>query len=736
MPDAPSQLTLNSPELRAPSVVRVLLPMPPGGPYDYAVPEPHTVPARGSIVRVPLGPREVTGVVWGLGEGEVEPARLKPLLEVLPVPALPEPLCRFVDWVAGYTLAPASGVLALALRSRAALEPPPVRMVLEPTGHPPDRLTAPRAKVLEAAEAGPAPARALAAAAGVSEAVVRGLLKSGALAQRPVPGEAPFTAPRGARAGHPLTAEQAAAAQVLRAGVAEARFSVTLIDGVTGSGKTEVYFEAMAEAFARGRQVLLLVPEIALTAQFLSRFEEAFGCRPAEWHSDLGQAERRRVWRGVIEGRVKAVVGARSALFLPFQDLGLIVIDEEHEQAFKQEDGVVYHGRDMGVVRAQIENAPVLLVSATPALETVANVERGKYARVALPSRPGAARLPAIEAVDLREDPPERDHWLSPTLVAAMEETLAAGEQTLLFLNRRGYAPLTLCRVCGHRLTAPDTSSWLVEHRLTGRLVCHHSGYSIPKPKTCPECGAEDSLAPCGPGVERVAEEVAERFPDARRAIMSSDTVLGPKQARELVDAMAEGALDILIGTQMVAKGHNFPGLTLVGVVDADLGLAGGDLRAGERTYQVLHQVAGRAGRAQKPGRVLLQTYDPGHKVMAALLSGDRDRFLKAEAEDREVLGLPPFGRLAALILSSPDEERLQAAARALARAAPREAGLAVWGPAPAPFALLRGRHRIRFLIKGSLDHPLQGLVRAWLGRVKLPPGVRLQVDIDPYSFL
>ncbi len=533
-----------------------------------------------------------------------------------------------------------------------------------------------------------------------------------------------------------LSADQQVAARRLLERTGAAGFSVTVLDGVTGSGKTETYFAAIAAALDAGRQVLVLLPEIALGAQWLDRFRRRFGTEPAQWHSDLSPAARRDTWRAVASGRDRLVVGARSALFLPFPELGLIIVDEEHDPSYKQEDGVAYQARDMAVLRASVARIPIVLVSATPSLETVVNIGRGRYAAVHLPRRHAEAALPRIELVDMRRERLQAGRFLAAPLVEAATLTLAAGEQVLFFLNRRGYAPLTLCRACGHRMQCPNCTAWLVEHRFTGRLQCHHCGHAETVPALCPECLASGTLAPCGPGVERIREEVAARFPAARIAMMVSDLLPGPRAASELVEAIAAHRYDVLIGTQIVAKGHHFPALTLVGVVDADLGMTGGDLRAGERTYQLLHQVAGRAGRADRPGRVLIQTYMPEQPVMRALAAGDRDGFLRAEADARRAAGLPPFGRLAALIVSAADAEAADEAARALARAAPQMPGVVVLGPAPAPLAILRGRHRRRFLVKAERGVVVQAVLRDWLGRVRLGGSARLQVDIDPYSFL
>lgn len=732
---------------------RVLLPLPLAGPYDYLAPEDIAL-APGDLVRVPLGRRESVGVVWDPSDrddGKDLPLeRLKAVISRIDLPPMTEGQRRFIDWVAAYTLNAPGAVLKMALSSAQALEPPPTRPVYRlalqnALGEPPDggtKLTPARRRVIAIAEDGMARSAAdLAREAAVGTGVVKALAEAGLLERLEMSARADIDAPDPALQGPDLSSAQAEAAKSLRGMVETASFSVALLDGVTGSGKTEVYMEAVAAALAAGHQVLVMLPEIALSVQILERFEKRFGAAPATWHSDMTQAQRRDTWRAVAYGKARVIVGARSALYLPYRDLGLIVVDEEHEQAFKQEDGVAYHARDMAIVRASIEQFPIVLVSATPSLESVFNVRQGRYSELRLPARHGGASLPEIEAVDLRSEKPERipelgAGWLSPPLRQALAETFARGEQALLFLNRRGYAPLTLCRSCNHRLECPNCTALLVEHRLSERLVCHHCGFALQRPKTCPSCGEADSLMAWGPGVERVAEEAAYLFPEARRSVISSDTIYGPKAAAEFIRRVQEHEVDLLIGTQIVAKGHHFPQLTLVGVVDADLGLSGGDLRGVERTYQLLHQVSGRAGRESKSGRVLIQTHEPDHPVIEALVSGDRDRFFAAEAESRSGLMMPPFGRLAAVILSSADQRALEEAARALARVAPNVEGFRVLGPSTPPLAALRGRHRRRFLVKMPRDQRPQGYLRDWLGRIKLPNRVRLQVDVDPYSFL
>jgi primosomal protein N' (replication factor Y) len=726
--------------------VPVLVPVPLDGPFDYRLEEGEP-PAPGSFVEVPFGNRRLVGVVWDERPSKALPEhRLKPLGAVLEAPPMPASIRALLRHVAKETLAPLGAVLKLAVSVPSALEPWPAKLAYRRVdGPPPERLSRQRAAVLAALEDGRALVpTALAKAANVGTGVVQAMARDGLLAPVPMVERPSWPRPDPMRAGVVLTPEQRTAAEALRVMVAAGGGHVALLDGVPGAGKTEVYLEAVAAALGQGRRVLVLLPEIALSAQWLARFERRFGAPPAVWHSALTSAQRRRTWRGIAEGAIDVVVGARSALFLPLQDLGLIVVDEEHDGSFKQEEMVLYHARDMAVARARIESCAVVLASATPAIETAVAAggvlggppAASGWSRVALPARHGGAAMPAVALVDLRRDRPPRGGFLAPSLRAALAETLAAGAQSLLFLNRRGYAPLTLCRACGHRLACPNCSAWLVSHRLRGRLQCHHCGYAMPAPDHCPSCGSVGLLAASGPGVERLAEELEELLPDARVAVMTSDTTSDARAAGEMVRAMEEHRVDVLIGTQIIAKGHHFPDLTLVGVVDADLGLGGGDLRAAERTFQLLYQVAGRAGREERPGRVLIQTHLPEHPVMQALAVGDKDRFLAVELEERRIGEMPPFGRLAALIFAGGDAERVKAEARRVARAAPESDGVIVLGPAPAPLALLRGRYRERLLVKAAEGVDLPAWLRTWLAPIRLPSAIHLQVDVDPVSFL
>ena len=708
------------------------------GALDYKVPNGMKV-EHGSVVVAPLGPRQIIGIVWEedrLPGDTVAESKLRPLLEVLPIPPLRKELRRLIEWTADYYCAPLSSVARMVLSSGGAMRGPSTMTEYRLSGAEPERMTPQRAVAMDALQNEQATIRELAELASVSDAVLRGLVNQGVLEpvevniDRPYPkAKAEFDQPK-------LSADQQEVADRFVEAVEAKAFAPFLLDGVTGSGKTETYFEPVAAALRTNRQVLVLLPEIALTEAFLRRFEDRFGAAPIVWHSSLKSTERRRAWRAIASGEAQVVVGARSALFLPYANLGLIVVDEAHEISFKQGEGVRYNARDVAVMRARFEKIPVILASATPALESLQMAESGIYERLELPSRFGGATMPAISIIDLNESKPVRGRWLAPELVEALKLRLEKGEQSLLFLNRRGYAPLTLCRNCGYRFQCPNCSAWLVEHRFSQRLACHHCGHETPPPPTCPDCGEPDCLVACGPGVERIADEVAEILPDARVSVATSDTLNTPEKAAAFVAEAEAKAIDVIVGTQLVTKGFHFPDLTLVGVVDADLGLEGGDLRAAERTYQQVAQVAGRAGRGSKPGEVFIQTRHKEAPVIAALAAGDRDAFYDAETEARRDAGAPPFGRWAAIIVSSEDENEAKEAARAIGGTRPNLPNVMILGPAPAPLSLLRGRYRYRLLINARRSAQVQDIIRAWLGDLNFGRGVRVSVDIDPYSFV
>jgi len=724
--------------------VAVLTAQPLDGCLDYRAPAGGCSP--GDFVEVPLGPRRVLGVVWGPGAARLPRDRLRPVTRCLDAVPMQDGLRTFLERAADYTLTPLPMMLRLATRVPGLGSEQALRRLYRRGGADPDRMTDARARVLDALDAmgdGPVTQADLCQAAGVGGGVVRGLVAQGALDPVDLPRDAPLPRLDPARPGAVLTGDQRAAADRLCAGLAAGGYGTTLLQGVTGSGKTEVYLEAVAACLAAGRQALVLLPEIALTAEFLTRVEARFGARPAEWHSGVTQAERRRVFAMVGQGQAQLVVGARSALFLPFRDLGLIVVDEEHDGSYKQEEGVYYNARDMAVLRGSIEGSRVVLASATPSLESWVNAQAGRYDRCVLAARFGAAALPDMASIDMRAEDLPAQSWLSPSLKAAVRARLSLGEQALLFLNRRGYAPVTLCRACGQQVGCDDCDTRMVEHRFLARLVCHQCGASRPVPDECPSCGAAGRMAAVGPGVERLSDEAAAAFPDARIAVLSSDLFGTARELKEQVAAIAAGGADIVIGTQLVAKGHNFPLLTLVGVIDADLGLQGSDLRAAERTFQLMRQVAGRAGRAaDRPGQALLQTFQPDHPVIRAILTGAEEDFWRAEAGERQTLGMPPFGRMAGVILSGPDMQAVFDLGNRLAEAAGplRDIGADVWGPAPAPVARIRGRHRVRLLVRAERAAPLQAALWDWLAPTRarggLKTGLRVAVDIDPQSFL
>ena len=719
-------------------LIAVLTTQPLDRTLDYRAPEGGC--HAGAFVEVPLGPRRVLGVVWGPGQGDFDLAKVRYATRVLDVAPMREDMQDFLTRAAEYTMTPLPAMLRLATRAPGLGDAPATRRIYRLGQGAPDRMTPARQKVLEVLRDYGGLAftlRELAEMAGVSTGVVKGLAAQGAVLEEDSPRDMPFPTLDPAQPGKALNEDQAAAVVALRAAIARGTYGTTLLRGVTGSGKTEVYLEAVAVDLRQGRQALVLLPEIALTAEFLTRVEARFGARPAEWHSGVTVTERRRIWRMVAEGGAQLVVGARSALFLPYRELGLIVVDEEHDTSYKQEDGVLYNARDMAVLRAAICGARVVLASATPSLESWANAEAGKYDRLVLTDRFGAAVLPEMRAIDMRAETLPTNRWISPTLQAAVNTRIAQGEQALLFINRRGYAPTTVCRACGHQIGCDHCDARMVEHRFLKRLVCHQCGETKPMPEVCPACNVAGKLAPVGPGVERLTEEAQSELPPDRVASLSSDMYASARALKAEIENIAGGGADIIIGTQLVAKGHNFPLLTLVGVIDADLGLQGSDLRAAERTFQLMRQVAGRAGRAEKRGQALLQTHQPEHPVIRAILAGDEEGFWRAEAEERRQAGVPPYGRMAGIIISANDAQSAFELGTALARmdGPLRQIGAQVYGPAPAPIARIRGRHRVRLLIRADKGAPLQAALTRWLGQVRLTGSLRLAVDIDPQSF-
>ena len=719
----------------------VLLPLPFDEPFDYSSNEDLPI---GTIVRVPWGKQEAVGVVWNKKQvSDCHPQKIKPIIKKYDFLPLNKEIIELVKFVSQYNIAPLGMVLKMVISVKQVFEDEPTETFYKLTGK-----TLAEAKlknsdtrwhVIDLLKHGFYTKAEICRGVGCSAGVVDALFKAGVLEKKSEVKKKQYVEPKPDFVKVKLTDEQKSAADNVVAKVGKG-FSVTLIDGVTGSGKTEVYFEAAAETLKQNKQVLILVPEISLTAQWLARFEQRFGVKPACWHSGLGTRERIDNWVAIAEGRARVVVGARSALFLPYPELGLIVIDESHDHSFKQEDMVNYQCRDMAVVRAKIGDFPLILSTATPDLETIVNVENGKYDCVKLTKRFAGATLPTVRIVDLKKDKPKRGEWgpswLAPTLVEALQKNLDKGEQSMLFLNRRGYAPLLICRDCGHRLQCPHCTAWLAEHKIGNKMICHRCGYMTERPKSCPDCHSQDGLTACGPGVERIAEEVSHRFPNARLKVLSSDTTTSVAELSKVFTEMEKGELDIMIGTQILAKGHHFPELTLVGIVDADLGLMGSDLRASEQTFQLLSQVAGRAGRGEKGGEVFVQTLYPENEVLKALVDNDRKRFIDLEKQARQMLKMPPYGKLAAIIVSSEQAVLAEKIAMALGQTAPNTEYITTLGPAPAPIFMLRNRYRFRLLLKTVRNIDIQKVVKIWMQKINVPKQVNVEIDIDPYSFM
>ena len=727
-------------------IVKVLIPNVINTGYDYRLTAPADV---GDFVRCTVMNRQYIGVIVGAGDSNLEPSKIKPIIEICKLGHLSG---ADIDWIykmSNWTLMAPGAVLRLVLNVPDAFLPPKVEQLYSFNFDTDAKMTEARQSVADAFQSNDNEAMSvndIINITHVGNSVIKTMIKNGILipVQWREKTVEDFVYKYRDMGNVVLNDEQQAAADAIAKAIDKNEFSVYLLDGITGSGKTQVYFDAALKAYEKGKSVLLMMPEIALTAQFMDRFKQRFGESPVVWHSNLTAARRREIWRGVARGRIKIVVGTRSALFLPWQNLGLIVVDEEHDTSYKQEDMGNYHARDMAVLRGKIAGFPVVLASATPSIETLHNVATGKYNRLRLNSRFGGAQLPTIETIDMRvsrpepyklqEDAEEKSGCLSPQLCEEIKKTLTDKKQVMLFINRRGFAPIVQCKKCGWVSECEDCSVALNYHKHLNKLVCHMCGKTSPLPKTCPKCGMEVSMR--GAGVERIQEEISARFPDAQTAIVSSDTIMSRESLERLVHKMETGEIDIVIGTQILAKGHHFPNLTLVGVVDADMGLFGTDFRAAEHTFQQLFQVAGRAGRGAFPGRVLLQTYQSEHPVIRAICAGNRDDFIAGDMESRRAAKMPPFGQLTAVIVEGSNEKTLKKYCEELAKAAPQLNGGKIMGPIPAQIYQIRNWYRMRFLVSGDARANLQPIVRAWLDKIKQPANIRVKIDVNPQNFM
>ena len=725
------------------TIVKVLVANIPNAGYDYRLTEPADI---GTFVRVHVMNRPCIGVIWGIGDSNLPAAKIKNISSVFSHKLNVSDL-QWIGRMSEWTLIPMGMVLRLIVNIPDAFCPPRMEPLYAYNSDASCRMTQNRQAVADAYSSNDNDAMTISDIqniARVSNAVVRSMIKNETLipvGEQPKQKNATLTTYNDC-GNIKLNNQQQAAADTIGQSVQAGGFSVHLLDGITGSGKTQVYFDSAWRAYSMGRSVLLMMPEIALTAQFMSRFKNRFGENPVVWHSNLTAARRREIWHGVLDGTIKMVVGTRSALFLPWQDLGLIVIDEEHDTSYKQEDMGNYHARDMAILRAKISGIPVVLASATPSAETLENVNLGKYQQLKLTSRFGGAQLPDISTIDLRENRPEsytvdeteQTGFLSQPLCNALAETLSAGHQAMLFINRRGFAPITQCKKCGWTSVCPECSVGMTYHKRIGKLLCHMCGRTMPMPKTCPDCGGDVSMR--GVGLEKIEQEVNVRFPNARTALVSSDIITSRQSLERLVNKIEQGEIDIIIGTQILAKGHHFPNLTLVGVIDADMGLFGTDFRAAEHTFQQLFQVAGRAGRGEYAGRVLLQTYQPEHPVLTAICASDRDSFMQTDMMGRKMANMPPYGQLIAVIVEGQRESALQSYCNALRDAIPNLKGAKIMGPITAQIYQIRNWYRMRFLVAGSRNANLQPVVLHWLESVKQPVNIRVKIDVNPMNFM
>ena len=727
------------------TVVKVLIPNVVNTGYDYRLTANADI---GQFVRVSVMNRPYIGIVFGFGDSGLPDNKIKNVSEIYPSKLSADDL-SWIQKMSNWTLMTPGAVLRLIINVPDAFLPPKVEPLYNFNFSADGKMTDNRQMVMDAYSSNDNTAMTindLRNIAHVSSSVINTMIKKGLLTlceTRTVESDE-FNYKYYDTGNVVLNDEQAAAANTIGTAVMNGGFSVHLLDGITGSGKTQVYFDSVLRAYNAGKSVLLMMPEIALTAQFMSRFEKRFGAPPVVWHSNLTAARRREIWRGVLNKKIRIVVGTRSALFLPWQDLGLVVIDEEHDGSYKQEDMGNYHARDMAILRAKISGFPVVLASATPSAETLHNVELGKYKILKLTSRFGGAQLPKISTIDLREnrpvdymlpgdDTPQHGN-LSPALCDAIGETLDAHQQVMLFINRRGFAPITQCKKCGWVAMCPDCSVGMTYHKRLGKLLCHMCGRTMEMPKKCPDCSNEISMY--GAGLERIEQEVHARFPNAKTALVSSDTIMTRQTLERLVARMENGEIDIVIGTQILAKGHHFPNLTLVGVVDSDMGLYGTDFRASEHTFQQLFQVAGRSGRGEFPGYVLLQTYQPDNPVLAAICAGDRDAFMQTDMAARRLAKMPPFGQLIALIIECEKEQVLKSFCETLKAAAPILHGGKIMGPIAAQIYQIRNWYRMRFLISGDETANLQPVVTRWLSGVRVPANVRIKIDVNPQNFM
>ncbi len=776
----------------------ILLPLPLlNGAYVYGMPPELFKNKRlqvGTFVQVPLSKKKIIGVVWHRTDDSViDSKRIKNILCVYDCPPLPKDSIALITYISAYNICPLGAVLKMAMPTPDAISHPKTTICYTKSPNPPVvKITPKRQAVLHALnQSPPIPHTELMHKTGASDAIIRTMQTAGLIDAHTIPKMAKTDiTPLYTTHPTPLNMEQQVAADTIKH--AHGTFEVFALDGVTGSGKTETYFEAIAHTLLQNKQVLVLLPEIALSSQWEHRFYDRFGFKPLVWHSEISPKNRNLIWAGVLHGTVSVVVGARSALHMPFDNLGLIVVDEEHDGAYKQQDTVLYNARDMAIVRAKKNMCPIVLASATPSMESWANIVGGRYTHLKLSKRHSGTQVATYTPIDITTEKMDKDCFITPTLLHHMQATFDKGLQTLLFLNRRGYAPLSLCRACGYRFQCKNCDSWLIHHKyntykknlgkkLLGKntlgkntlgkntlgkntlgkntlgkntlgkntlgkntlgknpsgatLQCHHCAYTISPTNICPKCGATDTIHACGPGVERIYDEVQKHFPDAHIFIATADTMTTRKQARDFIENMQNGCIDIVIGTQIIAKGYDFENLHLVGVIDGDMALHGADLRAGETAFQLLHQVGGRVGRGNTEGCAFIQTANANHPVLQALMDNRRDTFLNTELQIRKIIQQPPFHRLANILVSGANPQLVEQTAKHLVHIAPHTTDMRILGPADPTIPLLCGKYRKKILVNAPKHITIQPILKNWIYGYQKPSTIRIQIDIDPYSF-
>ena len=736
--------------------VAVLVSGPFNEPFDYTVESKKDGVCIGQVVLVPFGKRKNVGIIVGEGTRAIPQEKLKRIEEIYEINPIPQPSIELIYFLANWYCAYKGLVLKMVLSPVEAITSTEYKKVYKSKFLDSDeieeinkhKITSKRKLILDFLFKSKQAVfqEDLIDNTGVSKSILKDMTKKNLIVEELVKKQAysnlkvPNYNKIKFEINKLLNSEQKNAVEKINVSIKKKKPDCFLLDGVPGSGKTETYFQTVKTCLDEGKQILILLPEISLTPDWEKRFHQSFSFAPLVWHSGITKTKKKQIWLSALNSSAGVIVGARSALMLPILNLGLIIVDEEHDPAFKQEEGVRYNARDMAIYKAIRSSVPIVLASATPSLETYHNMKIGKYIHLTLPKRATGAALPDIKLIDLKANTPERGKWISSVLTNEIKSKLDNREQSLLFLNRRGYAPLTICNSCGNKIKCVNCETWLVEHRSQNTLVCHHCGYTKRISNTCDICGAEGQIKACGPGVERIEEEINQLFPEAKLTVLSSDTMKSQKTLVKTLEKIKNNKVDIIIGTQMIAKGHDFPDLKLVGIIDSDVGLSGGDLRASERSFQLLQQVSGRSGRhaidEQDKGVVFLQTYDNENPIIRAIAKNNRDDFFEKELSSRKNANMPPYGRLAAIILSSKYERKLDGFASELLRIAPLFKNVKIFGPAPAPLYFLRGKYRRRFLIKSDKTVNIQDVLLNWTNKIKTPHNVKLTIDIDPFSFM